>query len=714
MALLQVWFDGIELSKYLKPTMGKDELILPKRTDDPVDIGSRDGPIFRSTHFNERVIEMPFIIDGGDVRKKARQIAQILYTKEPKKLIFSDHMDRYWLAIPEGEISLPEDDSVNLTGTIKWVCYEPFSYAMQEDEFTLDNEEKTENFVIDFKGKIKNDLTSNPNSIWGAEDKENESRTPDSFWWEWYQNSYAVVQQEDGHYDSYTRDTEGNSTRLMMKFDVLKSIDKVYPGFWQKYGIVDKNAKLEWLRANMTHFEFDCWSFGREANGFGVIVQLWNGTEWVGIESNTASSPYKNTYSFNTANEAINYIDSDGYFYAMTATNDASATDKTVIYLDYACLNISATLPVTESLEIQNDGPLPVPVRFEVTNKGDNGFFGFSNGDQSILVGNPSEEDGGILSKSERIFTTNQNNTNGLKQWTINNATINTSNEKATQSGAFEDPSVIKEKRWRLRNAQADIKTAWGAGDSSGRGWHGPSATAEFATDSQGATGAVNFTARFYVQFLFGNMSQSGLQQCNLVGPDKELLVCVQMWKDVNKHNGFSIRIGDKGWIYRDNNNARWDNFFGSIEIKRYGNTYTINIQNVEGSGPKTKQTVTYDDSDSAAIKCQNVSYWKARWGNVTKHNNVMYNDLYDFWIQKDNVEHYVDIPNLFHDGDVLKVEDNKGAVESNLNGTLILGYQEIGSKSIIAKPGRNTVAFMYSDFASAPEVKAYIRKKYI
>lgn len=705
MALLQVWFDGIELSKYLKPTMGKDELILPKRTDDPVDIGSRDGPIFRSTHFNERVIEMPFIIDGGDVRKKARQIAQILYTKEPKKLIFSDHMDRYWLAIPEGEISLPEDDSVNLTGTIKWVCYEPFSYAMQEDEFTLSNEEKVENFVIDFKGKIKDDLTSNPNSIWGAEDKENESRTPDSFWWEWYQHSYTVIQQEDGHYDSYTRETEGNSTRLMMKFDVLKSIDKVYPGFWQKYGIVDKNDKLDWLRANMTHFEFNCWSFGRGANGFGVIVQIWNGTEWVGTESNTASSPYKNTYTFDTANEAVNYIDSDGYFYAMTATNDASETDRTIMYLDYACLNISVSLPVADSVEIQNDGPLPVPVRFEVTNKGDNGFFGITNDTESILIGQPNQQDGGIVENSERLFTTIQNNANKLDQWTINNGVLNDWNENPQQVGAFDMPY---EKRWRVRNTLQGKTINWGPHTSNGRGWHGPSLSAKFLNDSNNATGAVNWSSRAYV-WIAGNLQQSGLTQCNISGPDGEFLVGVQIWAGKNQHGSIKVRVGEH-WAYTDENNPRWDSFFGSIIMRRHGNTYTVEIQDCEG-GKNAKQTVTFDDPDSAKIKAEQFTYWKAMWGSWDK---ITYQDFYDFWFQKDNVDHYVDVPNTFFDNDNIVITGDDGAVRTTINGAYAIGLQDVGSKPILAQPGKNIVDFMYSDFANAPEVKAYIRKKYI
>lgn len=709
--MLKVWFDGQEITKFLDVTLGIDFPILPERADTLVSPGNRASSFLQEAHWGTRTITMPFIIAGGNLQEKAVKVSSLLYTNEPKKLIFSDRSDRYWNAIPEGNITIPEEETDSLQGTIKWLCYDPYAYDMREDEFEFSDTAQAVSLSLDYRTKIQGDLASNPNMIYGAEWHAIENRAPDSFWWEWEQYNYNQVQMLDGITGSYQRTAIDNSTRLMMKFNVLKSINNSYPGIWQRYGIIDVADKIAWLKANLTKFTFNVWSYGQGASGYGVKVQYWNGTEWTGTQANTASKPAKNSYSF-TAAEVASYLDADGYFYTLSGTNDTDANTASTMYLDYTNIDVTLTLPVSDALVVTNDGPLPVPIRFEITNHGDNGFFGITNDTESILIGKPSDIDGGFVENSERLFTTNQNNSNGLKQWTINEGVLNDWNGEPTQSGAFEDPSVIKEKRWRLRNGQGD-PTAFGNGASDGRGWHGPSATAKFANDSKGATGAVNFTARFYVQFLFGNLNQNGLQQCNLVGSDGELIASVQLWKGTNGHSSVKIRIGNN-WAYIDENNARWDNFFGSILIVRSGNNYTITLQNVEGRGQKTKQTVTYDDPDSAKIVCESMTYWKARWGNMTNHPPVMYNDLYDFWFQKDNVESYVDIPNAFSELDTVVVDGASRKVTTKVNGTFNLGLQDVGSQPVLAYPGKNMINIMYSDFANAPDVKAYIRKRYL
>lgn len=675
-------------------------------------VGNQDGERLQSQRYPAREITVKYQVDAGTSQRFREIFYQLnaLLQGQNNKFYFLDDTTKYYLGtLSEMEAVPGGSNSVVSSFTI--LCTDPFAYDMREDSFSV-AAAGTLDFKLDFANKIFGDFNSNPNKIYGAEWHEIENRKPDSLWWEWEQENYNKLAKQDGVCGSYTRTDVGNSTRLVMRFDVITAINQQMSGFWQQLGLIELSDQLAWLSDHIKKFYVEVWSYGHGASGYGTKVQTWSGSEWLGTQTNTANKATKNTYSF--AGQEAAAAMTDGYFYTLTGTNDADATTPTVSYLDYAALSISIDVPATNnSVAVTNNGPLPVPIRFELTNHDDNGFFGLTSDTESILIGKPSDIDGGVVAKSERLFTTNQDNANGLKQWTLNNGVINKWNEIPVQSGNFEDPAVIKEKRWRLRNAQKDITTAWGVGDASGRGWHGPSASATFAADSNGAVGAQNFTARFYVQFLFGNMSQSGLQQCNLAGPDGELLASVQMWKDVNKHNGFSIRVGNH-WAYTDNNNVRWDNFFGSIVIKRFGNTYTFELQNVEGKGQKTKQTVSYTDPDSAKILCQQVTYWKARWGNTTKHNNVMNNDLYDFWIQKENVEDYVDIPNTFKDGDKVVIDGQNQKVTTKVNGTLSIGLQDVGSKPIMAYPGKSVISFMYSDFASAPDVTAYIRKKYL
>lgn len=721
-------FNGVTIEKVIPEyqtlqVMGRE---LMGQTLDTIKVGQQDGERIQGHSIPPREITIKYQINADSperFRAIFYELNQILSGVD-NKFYFADDPEKYFIGTLE-EASVPDGGKLQVVSDFTILCNDPYAYSVREDEFTFNDEAETVDLTLDLAGKVFGDLNSNPNSIWGAQWHEIESRVPSSFGWEWEQENYAKIIKQDGVSGSYTRpeseqerqwmiaEDDFYSTRLMVKFDILNGINKAYPGFWSKYGLIDKNTKLDWLKDNLQSFEFDVWSYGVGASGYGVKVQYWNGSEWTGTETNTSKAPTKNSYTFTKAEEIISYLDADGYFYALTGTNDADATHDSTTWMDYTCVKLSVALPVADAINVVNDGPLAAPVRFELTNHGDNGYFGITNDSQSILLGNATEIDGGNSSKSERLFTTNQDNANGLAQWTLNDGVINDWNEVPVQSGNFEDPSVIMESRWRLRNAQTDIATAWGAGDAGGRGWHGPSASATFPADSAGAVGAYNFTARFYIQFLFGSMSQAGLQEVNLWGPDKELLVSVQAWKNVNKHNSIKIRIGNQ-WAYLDENNARWDNFFGSILIKRFGNTYTITIESIEGSGPKTKETKTFDDPTTAAILCEGMTYWKARWGNETNYNKVMYNDLYDFWFQKDNVDHYVDIPNTFFEGDTINVSGNENKVVTDINGTQSLVLQNMGSKTIMAKPGDNIISFMYSDFANRPDVKAYIRKKYL
>lgn len=709
-----IYFDGHCLDKevpgYETISVAGRELFSSELTN--LIVGNQDGDRLQQNRFPARNITVTYQIQrrtAGELRESYHVLnAKLLGIK--KKIWFEDEPELYYVGtLSDAEV--PTAGMTKLQSTFTLRCNDPFAYAMREDSFAVASA-GTYDFKLDFANKIFGDFSSNPNMIYGAEWHEIENRKPDSLWWEWEQENYNKLAKQDDISGSYTRTDVGNSTRLVMRFDVIAAIEQQMPGFWQRLGLIELSERLAWLSDHIKKFYVEVWSYGHGASGYGAKVQTWSGTEWIGTQANTASKPDKNTYSF-AGQEAATAM-TDGYFYALTGTNDADATTPTVSYLDYAALSISVDVPAAnDSVTVTNDGPLPVPVRFELTNHDDNGFFGLTSDKESILIGKPNDIDGGVVSKSERLFTTNQNNANGLKQWTINSGVLNDWNEKIAQTGSFEDPAVIKEKRWRLRNAQKDITTAWGTGDVSGRGWHGPSASAIFAADSNGAIGAQNFTARFFVQFLFGDISQTGLQQCNLAGPDGELLASVQLWKAIGQHSSVKIRVGSH-WAYVDENNVRWDNFFGSIVIKRFGSTYTFELQNVEGKGQKTKQTVSYTDADSAKTLCQQVTYWKARWGNVTKHYNVMNNDLYDFWIQKENVEDYVDIPNVFSDGDQVVIDGQDGKVTTKVNGTLSIALQDVGSQPILAYPGKNVINVLHSDFASAPDVTAYIRKKYL
>ena len=494
---------------------------------------------------------------------------------------------------------------------------------------------------------------------------------------------------------------------LLVKFDLVAAMEQVEPGFWGKNNIVGIVERVNWLKNNVKSASFKLFGYGiYDARSYYLGVQVWKPVGgWDSTLAHSQSKPAQIEVAYKDATSLFEHVDENGCIY-IDMYSKVSQIESNVL-LDYLQGSLLVTMPVSNSLNVVNNGTQPVPIRFELVNHGDNGFLAISNQKQAYLFGNPSSPDGVSSQKSEMIVTTDQNNDHGLKQWTINDGVLNDWNAYPTQQGRFEDPAVIREKRWRLRNA-LPYAEGWGTGTGGdGSGWHGPSASITFPTGKN----IKNFKARFYAQFLFANMSVHGLQQFNIWSTGRELIASVQLWKWFDGHGSVKVRIGNH-WAYIDEYNPRWDNFFGQIVIQRSGNTYTVTIENVEGSGPKTKQVVSYTDTESASKLAGGMTYWKAINGGESW--KVMNNDLYDFWIRKDNVESYTNIPNLLKEGDKLTVNMDDFKVTSTLNGASALKYQDIGSRPIIAKPGNNIVTFNYSGFADRPDVVAYIRRKYL
>lgn len=491
---------------------------------------------------------------------------------------------------------------------------------------------------------------------------------------------------------------------FVVKLDVVNALEQAEPGFFNSIGVAGSVEKLNWVKNNLKSASVKVWGYG--GNGYFAIASYEPSTGWGTAVTHSQQATSMLELDYQTADDFFGHVDASGYMYL--DIYGKSSNGESSLYLDYIQLTMLVTLPVTNSLNIINNGTQPVPVRFELTNHGENGYIGISNNNTSYLLGNPDEVDGRTTVKSQWIAQRDDNPDHGLKQWTINAGVLNDWNANPLQQGTFEDPAKIRERRWRLRNAQGGVN-AWGTGqDNTGttKGWHGPSASIVFPADSN----IKNFTAHFYTQFLFGNMAMHGLQQFNIWDVNRNLLMSVQLWKWINCHASLKIRVGDH-WILTDENNAKWDNFFGQINVQRIGNTYTITLESIEGSN-RSKQVVSYTDTVSGAKLAGGMTYWKAIFQDNAPKG--MWNDLYDFWIRKDNVETYTNIPNILKEGDKLVITGGNGKVTTKLNGGSALKYQDIGSQPIMVNPGNNHITFSYSNFANRPDVTAYIRRKYL
>uniref|UniRef100_UPI0039AFD097 distal tail protein Dit n=1 Tax=Carnobacterium maltaromaticum TaxID=2751 RepID=UPI0039AFD097 len=117
--MLSVIFDGHELNEFLDVTVGFERGVGTSRKNDLLRVGNSDGSKYRGHRLEENSFTMPFVL-RYDLNEKRRKLAAILNVNEPKKLIFGDEPDKYYLAIPGGKVGLSENNFLG-KGSIEWI-----------------------------------------------------------------------------------------------------------------------------------------------------------------------------------------------------------------------------------------------------------------------------------------------------------------------------------------------------------------------------------------------------------------------------------------------------------------------------------------------------------------------------------------------------------------------------------------------------------------
>ena len=110
-------YNGVDLSEYweyitdIRRDAGNDDSLI---TEDTPMLGEQLLRISRGA----KTIEVDFTIWSSDRNNVKRQLAKIFKVDSPKKLIFSDEPNKYYLAIKSGKIEMREDAMKRSTGTI--------------------------------------------------------------------------------------------------------------------------------------------------------------------------------------------------------------------------------------------------------------------------------------------------------------------------------------------------------------------------------------------------------------------------------------------------------------------------------------------------------------------------------------------------------------------------------------------------------------------
>ena len=101
-----------------------------------INIADNDGDKVLGRRIKSGKIEVP-ISFNGDTRETLDEIIGILNVEEPKKLQFSEQMDRYYLAIVDGKVSADEISYWIERGSIPFLVPDGVAYAEEETEVEI-------------------------------------------------------------------------------------------------------------------------------------------------------------------------------------------------------------------------------------------------------------------------------------------------------------------------------------------------------------------------------------------------------------------------------------------------------------------------------------------------------------------------------------------------------------------------------------------------
>lgn len=131
---LSVKFNDQELGKYLNVLSGFSPFNgVDRETELLESAESCKGEEFVYSTYKSRVIEMPFELIG-DIAESYNKIQKILNVSEPKRLVFGNYPNRYFYAIPNGNLDITQV-SIFGKGTITWIIPDGVAYSVAEFNF---------------------------------------------------------------------------------------------------------------------------------------------------------------------------------------------------------------------------------------------------------------------------------------------------------------------------------------------------------------------------------------------------------------------------------------------------------------------------------------------------------------------------------------------------------------------------------------------------
>lgn len=138
---MPVYFDGHDISSVMNIT-NLNRGIGTSRKNSLLKAGNQKGTQYKNYTYDEKVIPMSFSLNS-DLINKRREVARILSVNEPKRLIFGDEPDKYYMAVPDGDIDLDEAAAIG-KGVINWIVPDGVAHSINTQIYESDIEKPGE------------------------------------------------------------------------------------------------------------------------------------------------------------------------------------------------------------------------------------------------------------------------------------------------------------------------------------------------------------------------------------------------------------------------------------------------------------------------------------------------------------------------------------------------------------------------------------------
>lgn len=133
-------FNGIE-KEYLTILRGRNRPAWAPVERELISVVGQSGAHLSHNKRQVRTLEVPIFLMAdsfSDLQKLKEDLAEWLIHDEPKKLIFKDEPDRVYYALVSGDLNLEELIRWG-SGTITFICPDPFKYSSEETITGTDN-----------------------------------------------------------------------------------------------------------------------------------------------------------------------------------------------------------------------------------------------------------------------------------------------------------------------------------------------------------------------------------------------------------------------------------------------------------------------------------------------------------------------------------------------------------------------------------------------